>query len=751
MPYLIQRSNGANLVEIADRSIDATTTDLYLVGRGAVNYGQPFTENFVRLLENFANLTPPIKPLGGQLWYDTATKLLKVFNGVEWKSVADQGLGLQPVEVRDLLKVADGSGSGIDSDLLDGHHAEDFLLNSAIPTDFDWSLTAFAKLAGATFTGDVAIASSGPNRLTLGGNQDFAATLTLSASAEQDRVIAFATDGVHRWLARCDTTPETGGNAGSNFRLVSRDDTGAGLATVLFAERATGDIGMGSTSPSANLHVARPGQATFKVQNTAQGVSATIEATDTRVRFGSYTGHPLVLIQNNTAALTLDGTTATFSTGTVVNGNQTVNGTLRVNTANAATVLDAASSTVRFGTTTDHALALATNGTTALTLSRSGNATFAAAATITGDATFKANATVTGQLQVGGATISSWNASTAADVAVLIPGSDAGALIRGPNSAHVVVAIGSNDSNDGFHVVSKSATGNTTVTAPFDVHLLQVTNSHLTYKGNDIWHEGNDAPLAKLAGAVFTGDISAPRLRLTGTNDVSANSTLHAFQVGPDTGANLCLDQNEMQARANGAVSGMTLNAEGGNVTLGNANSTVYVPGLLKVYRDITNGHGEYVAFDTENNAVSLWVNEQERLKVMASEAQFDGHTILHEGNYLNYLASSDYVYVSSLTTIVNGGNYTFNHGFGTIPAHVQVELHCITADMGYAVGDVIQIAPGADPAGATEGVSIVKTAGQVIIRIGANGPTVYIAKTNGGGDSLAAARWKMVIRAYKY
>src|SRR5574343_409572 len=157
MPYQIQRSNGANLVEIADRSIDATTTDLYLVGRGAINYGEPFSENFIRLLENFSNTTPPAKPLSGQLWYDSSTKLLKVFTGSAWKSVVDQGIGIKAVDVRDLIKTVDGSGSGIDADLLDGHHASEFVFQSDIPTDFDWNMEKYAKSAGDVFTGPVVI------------------------------------------------------------------------------------------------------------------------------------------------------------------------------------------------------------------------------------------------------------------------------------------------------------------------------------------------------------------------------------------------------------------------------------------------------------------------------------------------------------------------------------------------------------------------------------------------------------------
>lgn len=43
-------------------------------------------ENMVWMLQNFAGTTAPSLPLAGQCWYDTASKTIKVFNGVTWDS-----------------------------------------------------------------------------------------------------------------------------------------------------------------------------------------------------------------------------------------------------------------------------------------------------------------------------------------------------------------------------------------------------------------------------------------------------------------------------------------------------------------------------------------------------------------------------------------------------------------------------------------------------------------------------------------
>lgn len=74
--YRIQRSNGDFFASIPDNVIlgpnipSASPTPLNLVGRNKVSYGQAQNENFVWLLENFANTSAPAYPLRGQLWYD---------------------------------------------------------------------------------------------------------------------------------------------------------------------------------------------------------------------------------------------------------------------------------------------------------------------------------------------------------------------------------------------------------------------------------------------------------------------------------------------------------------------------------------------------------------------------------------------------------------------------------------------------------------------------------------------------------
>jgi hypothetical protein len=57
------------------------------LGKNYVGYGETQNENFIHLLENFANTSAPVRPLEGQSWYDTSSKTLKIYTGASWVPV----------------------------------------------------------------------------------------------------------------------------------------------------------------------------------------------------------------------------------------------------------------------------------------------------------------------------------------------------------------------------------------------------------------------------------------------------------------------------------------------------------------------------------------------------------------------------------------------------------------------------------------------------------------------------------------
>lgn len=86
MAYTITLTNGTVLTTIADTTVD-NTTSLTLLGRNFAGYGGIVAEDFVFLLENFAFSVAPANPLVGQLWYNSTTLALEVWNGTSWSNV----------------------------------------------------------------------------------------------------------------------------------------------------------------------------------------------------------------------------------------------------------------------------------------------------------------------------------------------------------------------------------------------------------------------------------------------------------------------------------------------------------------------------------------------------------------------------------------------------------------------------------------------------------------------------------------
>jgi len=88
MAYNITLTNGQNLVTIEDGTADSSYSSLTLFGKNFAGYGPLLNENAVHQLENFSFNSPPVSPLQGQLWWDSANKLMKVFNSSTWKVIS---------------------------------------------------------------------------------------------------------------------------------------------------------------------------------------------------------------------------------------------------------------------------------------------------------------------------------------------------------------------------------------------------------------------------------------------------------------------------------------------------------------------------------------------------------------------------------------------------------------------------------------------------------------------------------------
>lgn len=68
-------------VKVLNRPLD-------FIGRQGSPWAESFTQNFVKLAQNFASEGAPSEPFLGQTWYDTNANLLKFFTPSGWTTIA---------------------------------------------------------------------------------------------------------------------------------------------------------------------------------------------------------------------------------------------------------------------------------------------------------------------------------------------------------------------------------------------------------------------------------------------------------------------------------------------------------------------------------------------------------------------------------------------------------------------------------------------------------------------------------------
>ena len=88
MSYIINTYNGTQLTVVEDGTVD-NTTELTFIGKNYSGYGTLQNENFLYMLENFANASAPSKPITGQLWFDSSANKLKLYDkNLDWRTIS---------------------------------------------------------------------------------------------------------------------------------------------------------------------------------------------------------------------------------------------------------------------------------------------------------------------------------------------------------------------------------------------------------------------------------------------------------------------------------------------------------------------------------------------------------------------------------------------------------------------------------------------------------------------------------------
>ena len=87
MSYSVDTFSSGRTFIVNDGTIN-NELDVRLVGKNFSGYGEIQNENVLHLLENFAGLNPPAKPINGQIWFDSSIRKLKFWDYAtsKWKT-----------------------------------------------------------------------------------------------------------------------------------------------------------------------------------------------------------------------------------------------------------------------------------------------------------------------------------------------------------------------------------------------------------------------------------------------------------------------------------------------------------------------------------------------------------------------------------------------------------------------------------------------------------------------------------------
>jgi hypothetical protein len=241
MAYIINKTDGTAVTTITDGTVD-NTTSLQLFGKSFSGFGEGLNENLVKLLENAASTAAPTAPLKGELWFDTTTNQLKVYDGTSFKPTG----GAKTSSTQPTSPSAGDLWHDSVNDQVYVYTGSAFLLVGPVYTSGQtlsgWKIETLAssggnKVVSSMYVGNVRVAILSKETFTPSASQsgfaEIRAGLTLNST------LGAVFEGSSTQAATLDTTDTTNATSpgealqgGANFLRSNTSDTMSGALTI---------------------------------------------------------------------------------------------------------------------------------------------------------------------------------------------------------------------------------------------------------------------------------------------------------------------------------------------------------------------------------------------------------------------------------------------------------------------------------------------------------------------------------------
>jgi hypothetical protein len=320
MAYTINKTDGTVVTTITDGTVD-NTTSLQLFGKSYSGFGEGLNENLVKLLENAASTAAPTAPLKGELWFDTTTNQLKVYDGTSFKPTG----GSKSSSTQPTSPSAGDLWHDTANDQLSVYTGSAWQLVGPVYTSGQtlsgWQIETLAsaggnKVVSSMYAGNTRVAILSKETFTPSASQSGFASIKAGLTLNSTLGAVFEGSTTEASSIDVSSTSNTSATviAGGNFLRADAADTTTGALTV----DADGGVIIGDAQE-------------FTISVSSNDVTLAQASEDKDILFSVNTGGTPKTI------MTMDGSTGDIT----INGNLNITGEYNSSTSNISTYDDA--------------------------------------------------------------------------------------------------------------------------------------------------------------------------------------------------------------------------------------------------------------------------------------------------------------------------------------------------------------------------------------------------------------------------